>query len=134
MKALTLWQPWASLIAWGEKQYETRSWPTSYRGPLAIHAGLNDDTQEFLRLNVFYRVAFALADVDPGTRLPAGAVLCLVNLVDCVPTAGQRITQQEQNFGDWSTGRFAWKLELVEVFTPPIPAKGKQGLWEWEKP
>lgn len=38
MKALTLWQPWASLIALGEKRYETRSWATSYRGLLAIHA------------------------------------------------------------------------------------------------
>ena len=38
MKALTIWQPWASLIAGGAKQYETRSWATQYRGPIAIHA------------------------------------------------------------------------------------------------
>ena len=38
MKALTLWQPWASLIAVGAKTIETRSWSTKYRGPLAIHA------------------------------------------------------------------------------------------------
>ncbi len=38
MKAITIWQPWASLIACGAKQYETRSWATSYRGPIAIHA------------------------------------------------------------------------------------------------
>ena len=38
MKALTIWQPWASLIACGAKQYETRSWATKYRGPIAIHA------------------------------------------------------------------------------------------------
>lgn len=133
MKALTLWQPWASLIAWGEKQYETRSWPTPYRGLLAIHAGLNDDTQELLRLNSFYREAF-FRGRRLSTPVPKGAVLCLVNLVDCVPTAGLSITQKEQNFGDYSSGRFAWKLELVEVFPAPIPAKGKQGLWEWEKP
>lgn len=39
MKALTLHQPWASLIALGHKRIETRSWSTPYRGPLAIHAG-----------------------------------------------------------------------------------------------
>lgn len=39
MKALTLHQPWASLVALGVKTIETRSWGTSYRGPLAIHAG-----------------------------------------------------------------------------------------------
>ncbi len=38
MKAITIWQPWASLLACGAKQYETRSWATSYRGPIAIHA------------------------------------------------------------------------------------------------
>ncbi len=40
MKALTIWQPWASLIACGVKKYETRSWPTKYRGPIAIHSAL----------------------------------------------------------------------------------------------
>lgn len=38
MKAITIWQPWASLLACGAKQYETRSWETKYRGPIAIHA------------------------------------------------------------------------------------------------
>ena len=38
MKAITLWQPWASLIAVGAKTIETRGWATNYRGPLAIHA------------------------------------------------------------------------------------------------
>jgi|ERR1035437_3790402 hypothetical protein len=38
MKALTLYEPWASLISIGAKTIETRSWSTSYRGPLAIHA------------------------------------------------------------------------------------------------
>lgn len=42
MKALTIWQPWASLIACGAKQYETRSWATKYRGPIAIHAAIKD--------------------------------------------------------------------------------------------
>ncbi len=38
MKALTVMQPWATLVALGAKRIETRSWSTSYRGPLAIHA------------------------------------------------------------------------------------------------
>lgn len=38
MKAITVWQPWASLLVSGRKRYETRSWATSYRGPIAIHA------------------------------------------------------------------------------------------------
>lgn len=38
MKAISLWQPWATLISTGDKTWETRSWATTYRGPLAIHA------------------------------------------------------------------------------------------------
>ena len=41
MKALTITQPWATLIAIGAKRFETRGWSTPYRGPLAIHAGKN---------------------------------------------------------------------------------------------
>ena len=40
MKALTIWQPWASLLVSGQKKYETRSWATDYRGPIAIHAAM----------------------------------------------------------------------------------------------
>jgi len=38
VKTLTLSQRWATLVALGAKRIETRSWRTSYRGPLAIHA------------------------------------------------------------------------------------------------
>lgn len=128
MKALTIWQPWASMIASGEKQYETRSWETRYRGPLAIHAGLGDMTKELFECNSFYREALHRSSVP---ALPSGGVLCIVILVECLPTDGLSISQKEQNFGDFSSGRFAWKLEMVERFEKPIPAIGKQGLWDW---
>ena len=38
MKAISLWQPWATAIAVGAKRIETRHWPTKHRGPLMIHA------------------------------------------------------------------------------------------------
>jgi hypothetical protein len=44
MKALTLWQPWASLVAFGEKRVETRCWTTKYRGDIAIHAAKTTPT------------------------------------------------------------------------------------------
>jgi hypothetical protein len=39
MKCFTVHQPWATLLALGEKHFETRSWQTHYTGPVAIHAG-----------------------------------------------------------------------------------------------
>ena len=51
MKALTLTQPWATLVAMGAKRIETRSWTTNYRGPLAIHAGKGPSTIGWPQLN-----------------------------------------------------------------------------------
>jgi hypothetical protein len=128
VKALSLWQPWASLIAAGLKQYETRSWATPYRGLLAIHAAKRQpdvDVSDLLHPVQAGRVA---------QPLPLGAVVCVVDLVDVVPTTGVRetLSKLEYRVGDYSPGRWAWKLELVRAFETPIPARGAQGLWDWE--
>ncbi len=136
MKALTLWQPWASLIAWGHKEYETRSWATAYRGPLAIHAGKMSNAQELFDTNYYYKNAL-LKHWHKPDDLPKSAVLCIVNLVACVQTDSLRdtilLSQQERNFGDWSHGRWAWRLEMVEVLKEPITVTGAQGLWTWRR-
>ena len=61
MKALTLWQPWASLVALGHKRIETRCWSTKYRGDLAIHAAakLPPKWLGASRHNVYFRNALA---------------------------------------------------------------------------
>jgi hypothetical protein len=61
MKALSLWQPHATLVAIGAKPYETRSWETSYRGPLAIYATVN-----------FPKQARLLCGQEPFLRARAG--------------------------------------------------------------
>jgi hypothetical protein len=141
MRALTLWQPWASLIAWGAKRYETRSWETTYRGPIAIHAAMNQDMSvELFRTNSFYRKVFearglTIDEIRKGLRM--GVVVAVVDLIDIEKTErliyGERkvISQQEENFGDWTCGRYAWKLGNVRELVEPIPAMGRQQVWEW---
>ena len=132
MKAITIWQPWASLIAWQEKRYETRSWETKYRGPLAIHAGLDDSALDVVDANSFYRAAFKRHGDPALTKLPLGEVVCVVDLVDVVPVAYLcALSQSETTFGDYSPSRFAWRLDNLRVLVEPIPVRGKQGLWEW---
>ncbi|WP_447979061.1 ASCH domain-containing protein [Candidatus Nitrospira bockiana] len=136
MKALTLWQPWASLVAFGEKKYETRAWPTTYRGRLAIHAGAHWTVAQ---RRLCWQSAFARAlsrhGVGQPEDLPLGAVLCVVELLDVVETWGHRsqVSEQEKALGNWERGRYAWRLHVVEVFRVPILAKGRQGLWEWSE-
>jgi len=147
MKAITLWQPWASLIAIGAKRYETRSWKTSYRGPLAIHAAkkpiastlatLDTDTKEIMK--TFLAQDFR-GDFWGWAALPVGCIVATCELVDCQPVEDvfhflyKHNMEHETYFGDYSAGRFAWRLDDVQQLDTPIPVRGEQRLWEWEKP
>ena len=117
MKALTVRQPWASLIAERRKRYETRSWLTHYRGLLAIHAGKN---------------ASEIPNDYIG-QFPLGAIVAIAEIVQCHRAEDIRdyLSREELEVGDFSSGRFAWELRNVRPIVPPIPARGYQGLWEW---
>ena len=88
MKALTIWQPWASLIARGVKQYETRSWATKYRGPIAIHAAVKDPNKlpgavkEELERAVRELFNAEKCQSSPWRWLPTGAVIATAELVE----------------------------------------------------
>lgn len=132
MKALSLWQPWASLVALGAKKFETRSWATPYRGPLLIHAAKHW-TKELVELSGDHTFFKHLCKVNNRvSQLPKGTYLALVDLVEIFPVEVAKstglISHEEYHFGDYSAGRFAWKLENVRKFEP-IPARGYQGLW-----
>ncbi len=139
MKAISIWQPWASLIAVGAKRFETRSWPTRYRGPIAIHAARYWDADCSAELSR-YAVQAGLArcvGIDPlrytvlKADLPFGAIVAIAVLADCVPTS--KLRDQilgERTLGNFAPGRFAWRLENVERLMQPIPCTGRQGLWQ----
>lgn len=146
MKALTLWAPWAHLIPVKAKRFETRGWNTSHRGPLAIHASAAAVKMEYLLLPGIEQ-ALRENGVVPANLplesfqdyLPQGAVLCIANLVqvhrtDILTAPGEFQLTDEYLFGNYEPGRFAFELEILEVFDPPIPAKGAQGLWTWTRP
>jgi hypothetical protein len=129
VKAISLWQPWATLIAIGAKSFETRSWKTPHRGLLAIHASGNTENLTIIRQAPFANVLRNAKIFNPS-ELPLGSLLCLVNLVDIYPTDSMPpISAQERAFGDYSPGRYAWKLEVVRIFETPLRQKGMQGVW-----
>ena len=130
MKAITLWQPWASLITEGMKTRETRSWqpPASLVGQrIAIHAAKRPMTNEHLTATVV-RELLQLGFGQPSD-LPYGAVVCTAVLVRVFPTEGIELDP----YGDYSRGRFAWEFVGLEKLDPPVPAKGHQRFWEWER-
>ncbi|MDA8186879.1 MAG: ASCH domain-containing protein [Dehalococcoidales bacterium] len=132
MKALSLNQPWASLVAVGAKRIETRNWYTSYRGPLAIHATKG-----------FPNGCKALCDVEPFKRclrkakltaetLPLGEIVAVATIDQCwLVRRGDllRISDTERAFGNYEGGRYAWFLKDIKPLPRPIPATGALGLW-----
>ena len=129
-RALTLRQPWATLVAKGLKTYETRSWAPSYRGPLLIHAGASVD-KDFTAALVGDGV-LTQEDLPAGRAAPWGmptmAILCVVDLWECHRTPG-RFPADEYTYGDFSPGRWAWELRNLRVLSLRYPVKGKLGLW-----
>lgn len=156
MKAISLWEPWATLVVTGEKRIETRGWETSHRGLIAIHAAKRSPTAAMrMALEEPYLTALGRHGVHPGHhRQPElafalGAIVGTVELVNCVATHSKafgpnrdpllrsaygdeltpELAEQELAFGDYGEGRFAWVLRRPHRLHRPVPVKGKQRLW-----
>lgn len=120
MKAISLWQPFASAIPYGFKHIETRHWSTNYRGELAIHAA-KKDTPELREIARIGGIPFIL---------PRGEVVAIVTLTDVLPSevfAGI-ITETERYFGDYNPNRYGWILTNIRAIKP-FPFKGGQGFF-----
>lgn len=102
MKALSVMQPWANLIASGEKTIETRKWSTKYRGPLLIVSAKEPDIA------------------------PAGCAIAVVNLVDCRPMS---VLDEAQARCLKYAGAYSWIFSDVRTFDP-IPVRGQPSLFD----
>lgn len=129
LKAITLHQPWASLVAMSRKRFETRGWSTNVRGVVAIHAAAVRSTP--LR-HVDAGLALELGDGYDESR-PLGAVVAIGYLesIHAVEDIRGRLTLEELRRGDYSDGRFAWRFGVVAPLDEPVPAKGLQRWWNW---
>ncbi|HEX8773726.1 MAG TPA: hypothetical protein VF735_08945 [Pyrinomonadaceae bacterium] len=161
MKALSLTQPWATLIAIGAKKIETRSW----RAPggvmaLAIHAakglgpvggerGLREQcgVEPFCTVltkaleqhtNEYWRGEGFLKKMVDHPFMPRGAIVAVVRLVRCEPTIGSAIClpkpdSNEYAFGNYASGRFMWMFDDIVPLQKPVPCSGHQSVWDVEQ-
>lgn len=131
MKAVSLWQPFAQLIAVGAKRHETRHWATDYRGQLAIHASKTLDLA-----GAPDELCLSALGIGWRDRAPLGAVVAVCDLVDCHHAAAlvDRITRADHAAGNFAYGRFAWQLARVRALKAPIPLVGRQRLFNWTPP
>lgn len=131
MKAISLWQPWASLIAVGAKTIETRSWcpPTAVVGQrVAIHAAKRKDELWLCQQPPFFRYVTG--------ALPLGALVATAVLERCTRMTPELVLDMEIDrpdefaFGDYEPGRWAWQLRDVQALASPVPWPGRQGFFD----
>ena len=127
MKTLSVRQPWAWLICQGMKTVENRTWRTSYRGRLAIHASLTVEkyaidnlVAEIKRLGEAPITEEEIADMHNR-----GVIIGTVDLVDCTREPADEYDREWHDAGTW-----AWILRNPVMLERPRIAKGKLGLWE----
>lgn len=131
VRAISLWQPWADLVARGLKGYETRSWNISYRGIIAIHAAkkkLNSrDYGEVLRRQMLQD------EVDPYF-LRFGCFVCFAEVIDSEHTEAVRgnLSLRELAYGNFDDERFAWKFGRIFPLRETIDFPGHQGIFNWK--
>lgn len=127
-KAITIHQPWAWAIAEGIKTVENRTWATSYRGPIAIHAGKSmasiEEGTRFIE-SLGYKVP-TFGDED------FGAIIAVANLVDCVKVDEDPLGMFGVRDNPFAQGPVCWVLSDVRKLAEPVACNGKQGLWEVE--
>ena len=127
MKAITIKQPFATLIAEGLKEYEFRTWKTKYRGDILIHAGKSVDKAAMKR--------FAYLDLE----YPLGCFVAKAAITDCVAVDDEMrevLRKKDPAIYGGTTENKSWhgygfKIEKVQKMDP-VMANGKLGLWEYE--
>ncbi len=141
LRALTVKDPWATLIAIGAKQIETRSYRTRYRGPISIHSSkaFRREDQEFCSQEPVCS-ALERAGIYSPTDMPRGAVIAVAEIVACDQVLGGQDSQEmippepERSFGFYSPGRWMWRLANVRRLAEPVPSRGLLGLWRLPTP
>ena len=131
MRGISLSEPWATLVAIGAKKLETRSWSTSYVGPVAIHAAKRFPN-EYRSLLAEEPFRSALERVNPTGKRWLGCVLAVGELTACNEITldnAPDVETAEYEFGDYTPGRFMFSLARVRRLARPIPLRGALGLW-----
>lgn len=129
VKAITVWQPWASLIVHGFKQYETRRWRTSHRGLLAIHAAKRAaKSHEF----TLYDDLLRQAGLSHPSFLRTGEIIGFVELEGIFRASDVCVDARELDVGDFAHDRWAWKLTNRKRLIRGIKARGQRGIWTAE--
>lgn len=145
IRAISLWEPWASLIATGAKTVETRGYHTNVRGELLICAAQTKkgikvaEDAGLIHASAAYsgrELCVYIQDRDE-MELNFGMAVAVVEFAYCVGTTTFKQWPEfcgQEPFGDYSQGRYAWVFHNIKRIKEPFEVKGKQGFFYVEMP
>lgn len=122
MKALTIKEPWASLIVNGYKKYEFRSWNTKYRGKILIHTSQSMEKKNKERFKDYN------LDLKPGYIIGEAEITDVIWIDE---EKHKELLEANSNVYKNSVNCYGFKIENVIKYENPIPAKGKLGFWDF---
>lgn len=128
MKVISLKEPFATLIKDKDKHIETRSWKTTYRGEIYIHASLSCENLKGRE---------ELISLVGNRKLNNGYIICKCKLGDCIYMTQEYVDNIKKNnykeylCGNYSVGRYAWVLEDIKPLSNKIEVKGHLGIWNY---
>lgn len=139
MKAISIFQPWATLIAHGHLSFTTSSRNVRYRGPIAIHAHateappgvyLDDNIAQAL-VQCGYS-AFRSPNIRDLQPLPHGSLLATATLTNVISWSEASASQKKEyeRFGSIRKGRYLWILTKPSPLKSPCPHCGKPAVFD----
>lgn len=134
IKVLTVQQPWASLLVAGIKHFETRTWPTPFRGELYIQAARVYTPSQLDEENKIVGLLAACGKMlpYPATKAPLGAIMGKVRVLECGRASTAPVGYMEKQLGDWDPEMYAWECIDAIALKTPVPCKGQLGIWSMQ--
>ena len=130
IKVLSIKEPHASLLLTPYKNIETRSWATSYRGEIYLHA--SKAMPSYAKEKAMWDRVLNLYVTGERIRFRNGLIYAKAELVGCLKMTPENIAilpQMEIDAGYYEPGRYMWVMRNITPLPDPIPAKGHLGIW-----
>ncbi|MGI8546881.1 MAG: hypothetical protein ACR2M1_06030 [Gemmatimonadaceae bacterium] len=139
VRAITLTEPWASLMVLGLKLNETRSWSIKYRGPVLVHAakGMPPYARQAVFDAPFLDDLAAALGADTASQIlealdeRRGKIIGQCDIVGCHRSEDVResLSDRELAYGDYSDKRYAFAIQGATMFSEFVQCRGMLGLW-----
>jgi len=128
MKAISYHQPYAWMLANGYLDIDDRTWDTSFRGILAIHASKAFSAHYYQ----FVRDGLGI-DIPAQAELGYGVVLGQGRLAHIVKP-GEPTDVPDARRAHGGPHCYGWQFTDIELFETPVPCRGQQGLFDIDIP